>query len=130
MHNLKKSNFKYNRINSDIEKALSSIIRSEIKDPRVGLMTSIVKTETTSDLKFCKIYVSVLGTEDEKQATITALKNASGFIRYKLAHAIDIRNTPELQFILDESIEYGAMMSKRIEEVIKQDSMGGNADDQ
>ena len=116
------------RVNSDIEYALSKIIREEIKDPRVGLMTSVTKAEATTDLKECKVYISVLGTETEKNDTIKVLKNASGFIRHKLAESLNLRTTPELHFIYDDSIEYGVNMSKKIEEIVG--SMESEDDDE
>ena len=106
------------RVNSDIEFALSKIIREEVKDPRVGLMTSVTMVNATPDLKECKVYISVLGDDTQKKETMTVLKNASGFIRHKLAESLNLRTTPELRFIYDDSIEYGVNMSKKIEEIV------------
>ncbi len=115
---MNKSSHKSRRNNSDIERALSEIIRKDLKDPRIGLITSVVKTDTTKDLKECKVYISVLGDEKVKQDTFLAIKNAGGFIRYRLAHTLNLRNTPELHFILDDSIEYGVNMTKKISEIV------------
>ena len=91
----------------------------EVKDPRINPMTSVVSVEVTPDLKFAKVYISVLGDEESKQATKEGLKKASPFIRSQLAKRLNLRNTPELTFVLDQSIEYGVNMSKMIEEVTK-----------
>jgi len=107
------------RINDEIKKEVSEIIRSELKDPRVGVMTSVLRVDTTNDLKYCKIFVSVLGSEDEKKEVMEGLKNASGFIRKMIALRINLRNTPEIRFILDNSIEYSIKISKLIDEVNK-----------
>ena len=102
-------------------KELSNIVRSEIKDPRVGLMTSVVAVEVAPDLKTCKAYISVLGDEETANDTIKGLKSAEGFIRRQLAKNLNLRNTPEITFILDQSIEYGVKMSHLIDEVTKKD---------
>ncbi len=96
---------------------MSQIIREEIKDPRVHPMTSVMAVEVTPDLKFAKIFVSVLGSEEEKEKTMEGLKKSASFARGQLARRMNLRNTPELTFILDNSIEYGVTMSKRIDEV-------------
>ena len=107
------------RVSHDVQRSLSRII-SELKDPRIGLMTSVTRCEVTKDLKECKCYISVLGDEE---ATMQGLVSAKGFIRKQLASSLNLRNTPELIYVLDNSIEYGASMSKRIEEVISHDDM-------
>ncbi len=112
-----KSNNRMIRINDEIKKEVSEIIRSELKDPRIGLITSVLKVETTNDLKYCKIYVSILGDDEKKGETIEGLKNASGFIRKQIAARINLRNTPELKFILDNSLEYGFKISKIIDDI-------------
>ena len=98
---------------------LSEIIRTGIKDPRIHPMTSVVSVEVTPDLKYCRAYISVLGNENAAKATIEGLKSAEGYVRRELARRINLRNTPELKFILDQSIEYGVNMSKLIDEVTK-----------
>lgn len=98
-------------------KELSVIIRQEIKDPRIHMMTSVTAAEVAPDLKTCKAYISVLGSEKEKNDTIAGLRSAEGYIRRQLAKRLNLRNTPEIQFRLDESIEYGVNMSKLIDEV-------------
>ena len=114
---MKKNSVKNIRINSEVQREMSQIIREEIKDPRVHPMTSVMAVEVTPDLKFAKIFVSVLGSEEEKEKTMEGLKKSASFARGQLAIRMNLRNTPELTFILDNSIEYGVTMSKRIDEV-------------
>ena len=118
---MRKNSVKNTRINGEVLKELSKIIRSEIKDPRINPMTSVVSVEVAPDLKTCKAYISVLGDEKSQQDTIAGLKSAEGYIRRELARTVNLRNTPEIKFILDQSIEYGINMSKLIDEVTKKD---------
>ena len=119
---MRENSVKNTRINGEVLKELSNIIRSEIKDPRINPMTSVVAVEVAPDLKTCKAYISVLGDEKSQQDTITGLKSAEGYIRRQLARTVNLRNTPEIRFILDQSIEYGINMSKLIDEVTEHDS--------
>ncbi len=96
---------------------LSNIIRSEIKDPRIHPMTSVVSVEVAPDLKSAKAYISVLGDEKAQADTLEGLNSALGFIKRALAKNINLRNTPQITFIMDQSIEYGVRMSKLIDEV-------------
>lgn len=109
------------RINDEIKKEVSEIIRSELKDPRVATITSVIKVETTNDLKYCKIFVSVLGDEEQKKEVMEGLKNAAGFIRKQIAERINLRNTPEIKFILDDSLEYSIKISKIINDINKEE---------
>ena len=111
---MRKNSIKNTRINAEVQRELSSIIRQELKDPRIGLMTSVTAVEVAPDLKTCKAYISVLGETQSKEDTIAGLKSAVGFIRRQLAKNLNLRNTPEIRFVLDESIEYGVTMSKMI----------------
>lgn len=122
-----KNNNRITRINDEILKELSQIIRAEVKDPRIGVMTSVLRVETTQDLKFCKIHVSVLGNEEDKKSVMQGLKNANGFIRHLIAERVNLRYTPELIFKLDESVEYGVRMSKLIDDVTKADALNSTA---
>uniref|UniRef100_UPI0040574540 30S ribosome-binding factor RbfA n=1 Tax=Agathobacter sp. TaxID=2021311 RepID=UPI0040574540 len=115
---MRKNNIKNIRINEEVMRELSNIIRGEIKDPRIHPMTTVVSVEVAPDLKTAKAYISVLGDEKAQQDTIKGLKSAEGFIRRALAKSINLRNTPEIKFILDQSIEYGIAMSKKIDEVM------------
>ncbi len=110
------------RISSEMQKVISEIIREDIKDPRVPLMTSVVSANVTRDLKYAKIYVSVLGTEAEKKSAMAALKNSAGFIRHQVADKMELRCTPELTFILDESIERGSYLTSLIDDTLKKDN--------
>ncbi len=116
---MKKDSIKNTRINGEVQKALSEIIRSELKDPRIHPMTSVVLVQVTPDLKYCKAYISVLADEEKAADTIRGLKSAEGYIRTQLAKKVNLRNTPELSFVLDQSIEYGVRMSKLIDDVTK-----------
>ena len=107
------------RVNEEILKEVVEIIRNEIKDPRVSSMTTVTKVDTTNDLKHCKIYVSVLGDDKQKKDAIEGLTSASGFIRKTLASNINLRYTPNLKFVLDESAEYSIRISKLIDEANK-----------
>ena len=115
---MRKNSIKNTRINGEVQKALSEIIR-ELKDPRILPMTSVVLVQVTPDLKFCKAYVSVLANEEQAQDTIRGLKSAEGFIRTQLAKKVNLRNTPDVTFVLDQSIEYGVRMSRLIDDVTK-----------
>ena len=116
---MRKNSIKNTRINMEVQRELSQIIRSEIKDPRIHPLTSVVAVEVTPDLKYCTAYISVLGDEEAGKATIEGLRSAASFVRRELAHRVNLRNTPEIKFILDQSIEYGVNMSKLIDEVTK-----------
>lgn len=117
---MRKNSVKNRRINEEVQKTLAEIFR-EIKDPRVSPMTSVTSVEVAPDLKTCKIWISVLGSNEEEQNTMEGLESATGFIRRELAHRVNLRNTPELHFILDESIAYGIDMTKKIDEVTAKD---------
>lgn len=114
---MRKNSIKNTRINGEVLRELSTIISREIKDPRIHPMTSVVEVEVTPDLKFCKVFISVLGDKEAQEETLQGLRSASSFIRKQLARTINLRNTPELTFIMDQSIEYGVEMSKKIDEV-------------
>ena len=116
---MRKNSIKNTRINGEVQRELSRIISRKIKDPRIAPMTSVVDAVVTSDLKQCKAYISVLGDQKAKEDTLNGLRSAVGYIRRELAHSINLRNTPEITFILDDSIEYGVEMSKKIDELNK-----------
>lgn len=118
---MRKNSIKNIRINAEVQRELSNIIRREVKDPRIHSMTSVVSVEVAPDLKTCKAYISVLGTEEEAKNTLAGLKSGVGYIRNQLAKAVNLRNTPEITFILDQSIEYGVNMSRLINEVTVSD---------
>lgn len=116
---MRKNSVKNTRINGEVQRVLAEIIRGEIKDPRIAPMTSVVAVEVAPDLKTCKAWISVLGDEKAQADTLAGLKSAEGYIRNQLARTINLRNTPQITFIMDQSIAYGVNMSKLIDEVNK-----------
>ena len=116
---MRKNSIKNTRVNAEVQRELSNILRGGIKDPRVAPMTSVVAVEEAPDLKTCKAYISVLGDEKMQQDNIKGLQSAEGHIRHELARTINMRNTPEIRFIIDQSIEYGVNISRKIEEVTR-----------
>lgn len=118
---MRRTSIKNTRINGEVQKELSRIISHEIKDPRIHAMTSVTHVMVTPDLKECKAYISVLGDDQAKEDTLAGLKSASGYIRKELARSINLRNTPEITFYIDESIEYAINMSKKIDDVLSHD---------
>lgn len=117
---MRKRSIKNTRVNTEVQRELSNIIRGGIKDPRVAPWTSVVAVEVAPDLKTCKAYISVLGDEKAQADTLEGLQSAEGYIRRGLARTLNMRNTPEIRFILDQSIEYGVNMSRKIDEVTKE----------
>jgi ribosome-binding factor A len=116
--NLRKNSIKNTRINTEVQRVLAQIIRGEIKDPRISPLTSVVAVEVAPDLKTCKAYISVLGDEQAQADTLAGLNSAEGFIKSRLAKVVNLRNTPQLHFVIDQSIAYGVDMSRKIDEVI------------
>lgn len=116
---MRKNSIKNTRVNAEVQRELSNILRGGIKDPRVAPMTSVVAVEVAPDLKTCKAYISVLGDEKAQTETIKGLQSAEGYIRHELARNMNMRNTPEIRFVLDQSIEYGVNMSRKIDEVTR-----------
>jgi ribosome-binding factor A len=114
---MRKRSIKNIRINSEVQRELGNIIRGEVKDPRISPMTTVVATEVTPDLKYCRAYISVLGDEETAENTMAGLKSAVGYIRSRLAQSINLRNTPEITFVLDQSIEYGVRLTRLIDDV-------------
>ena len=125
---MKRTSIKNTRINGEVQKELSRIINYEIKDPRIHAMTSVTQVMVTPDLKECKAYISVLGDEQAQADTLAGLRSATGFIRRELARSINLRNTPEITFYMDQSIEYAINMSKKIDDVMS--SQEGNEEEE
>ena len=119
---MRKNSVKNTRVNGEVMRVLAEVIRSEIKDPRINPMTSVVAVEVAPDLKTCKAWISVLGNEESQKDTLAGLKSSEGYIRNQLARKINLRNTPEIRFIIDQSIEYGVNMSRMIDEVNRADN--------
>ena len=118
---MRKNSIKNTRVNGEVQKELSVIIRDEIKDPRISPWTSVVDVPVAPDLKTCKVWISVLGSEEDRDNTAKGLKSAAPYIRRELAHRLNLRNTPEINFVMDQSIEYGVNMTHKIDEVIAKD---------
>ena len=119
---MRKNSMKNTRINGEVQKELAEIIRVEIKDPRISPLTSVISVEVAPDLKTCKAWISVYGDDHVAEDTLAGLRSAEGYIRRELARRINLRNTPEIRFIVDQSIAYGVKMSKLIDEVAKSDA--------
>ncbi len=115
---MRKNSLKNTRINGEVQKVLAQIIHGGIKDPRIHPFTSVVAVSVSPDLKTCKAWISVLGDDKAAQDTLEGLKSATGYIRRELAREINLRNTPEITFVMDQSIAYGVNMSKKIDEVM------------
>ncbi len=112
------ANHHIDRINDDIRRVLAEKLR-QVKDPRIlqpGAMLTVTHTDTTNDLRHCKVYVSVLGTFDEKDM-MKGLRSVSGYLRRELGHSLDLRYTPELTFLLDDSIAHGAYINRLINDL-------------
>ena len=126
---MRKNSIKNTRVNAEVQHELANLIREGIKDPRIHPMTSVTGVEVAPDLKTCRAYISVLGDDEAKKNTIAGLKNAEGYIPRQLAKSINLRNTPEIRFILDESIEYGVTMSKLIDQVTRKEEVQEDGED-
>jgi len=109
---MRKNSIKNTRVNAEVQRELSNILRGGIKDPRVAPLTSVVAVEVAPDLKTCKAYISVLGDKKAQEDTIKGLQSAEGYIRRELARTVNMRNTPQITFIVDQSIEYGISARK------------------
>lgn len=105
------------RIEEEYKKELSQIIGYELKNPNVTGLISVTKVKVTNDLKYAKVYVSILNSKNVKE-TLTGLKKSSGFIRSELAKRVNLRNTPELIIELDDSLEYGARIDTILKEIM------------
>ncbi len=119
---MRKNSQKNSRVNARVQQVLAEIIRGRIHDPRISPMTTVVSVQVAPDLKTCKAYISVLGSEKEQQKTMEGLGSALGFIRRELASSLNLRNTPEITFIPDQSIGYGVDMIHKIETIAQEDA--------
>lgn len=114
---MKKGSIKNTRMNAEVRKEIQSVVMNGLKDPRVSPLTSITDAKVTPDLKYCTVYVSVLGGEQELEETLEGLRRASGYLRSELARTVNLRITPELRFVPDRSLEYGAHIDSILEEL-------------
>ncbi|MCR5100992.1 MAG: 30S ribosome-binding factor RbfA [Butyrivibrio sp.] len=123
---MRKNSIKNIRINGEVQKVISEALRFS-KDPRISPMTSVMDVEVAPDLKTCKVWVSVFGDDEDRKRTEEGLKSATGYVRSTLAKQLNLRNTPEIRFIMDDSIEYAINMSKKIDEVAAADAKAREA---
>ena len=123
---MRKNSIKNIRINGEVMRVISEAIRFS-KDPRISPMTSVMEVEVAPDLKTCKVWVSVLGDDMDRKKTMEGLQSATGYIRSTIAKEINLRNTPTLKFIMDDSIEYAINMSKKLDEVTAADAKAQEA---
>lgn len=115
---LQKNSNRMNRIDEELKKEISNIVSFELENSKITGMVSVTKVKTTPDLRYARVYVSILNSKNKKE-TLVGLKQASGFIRSQIANRINLRVTPELVFELDESLEYGAKIDSIIENIAK-----------
>ncbi len=116
------------RVGEQIKKEVSQIIQSELKDPRFTGFLSVTDVEVTRDLGFARIYVSIYGSESEKQLTLKALESALGFVRSEIGKRIRLRHVPEISFHLDQSIEYGAHITEILNDLKEKEKRGEDSD--
>lgn len=113
------SNHKINRINADAQKEIAEILRS-LKDPRIPELTSVIGVQVTNDLRYAKVYVSIYGSPEEKNQALKGLNSAAGYVRRELSSRLNLRYTPELTFVADDSIAYGAHISEILRNINKE----------
>ena len=112
------ANFKVQRLNEDVKRELTDILRS-VKDPRVDKLLTVVKVDLSGDYSYCKVYVSSLEGMERTRESVKGLESAAGYIRRELCLRVKMRRSPELHFVADDSIEYGAEISKKLNDLIK-----------
>ncbi|MDO5557475.1 MAG: 30S ribosome-binding factor RbfA [Clostridia bacterium] len=116
---MQKNNNRLNRIDEELKKEISNIISYELKEPNVTGLISVTKVKTTPDFKFAKVYVSILNSKNTKK-TMDGLRKSAGFIRTQVAKKVNLRITPQINFELDDSMEYG----EKIEAILKDINKG------
>ena len=116
------------RVEENLKRLLSDLVRREVKDPRVGLVT-ITAVEVSRDLTHARVFVTPFAGQGDAEGMLQALRHAAGFLRHELRHALRLRVTPELDFRLDESIERGARVSALISEAVASDERRHQPDD-
>lgn len=110
------ANFKTSRTAEDIKREMTAILR-ELKDPRIDPMLTVVRTELSGDMSYCKIYVSSFGGIEKSRESVKGLTSGSGFIKRELFHRLKLRKCPELKFIADDSIEHSAEINRKLKEL-------------
>lgn len=111
------ANFKMQRLGEDVRRELTDIFRS-IKDPRVDPLLSIVKIDLSGDQSYCKVYVSSMGGLDKAKESVKGLESGAGYIRRELSMRVEMRRSPELRFVADDSIEYSAEIARKLDELL------------
>jgi ribosome-binding factor A len=111
------ANYRSGRINEEIKREISDIIRNEVRDPRLTAMISVTRVDVTKDLRYAKVFVSVFGSEEEKKNSLSALRNSAGFLRREVGHRVNLRFTPEITIELDTSIEHGMHINALLETI-------------
>lgn len=120
------NNKRISRISEEVKRAISEIIRTELKDPRISELTSISHVDVTNDLSYAKVYVTVLGNDEDRDKAVEGLNSAKGFIKKELGKKVKLRIMPELIFINDDSIERALEISRLIDEVNNEDKWFSN----
>ena len=118
---MRRGSIKNNRINGEVMRVIAEAIRQS-KDPRIAPLTSVTDVQVAPDLKTCKVWISVLGEEEDAARTMEGLRHATGYIRSVLADKLNMRRTPELTFYQDDSAAYAIEITKKIDRVIEEDS--------
>lgn len=113
-----KNNNRLGRIDEEFKKEMSSIISYDLKEPKVTGLVSVTRVKVTPDLRYAKVWVSILNAKNTEE-TLEGLKKSAGFIRTELAKRINLRYTPELSFVVDDSLEYGAKIDSILKDIIK-----------
>lgn len=113
-----KNNNRLGRIDEEFKKEMSSIISYDLKEPKVTGLVSVTRVKVTPDLRYAKVWVSILNAKSVEE-TLEGLKKSAGFIRAELAKRINLRYTPELSFVIDDSLEYGAKIDSILKDIIK-----------
>lgn len=114
---MNKNSNRLGRIDEELKKEISNIISYDLKNPNITGMISVTKAKITPDLKYAQVYVSILNSKNTKE-TLAALKKSSGFVRTEVAKRVNLRTTPEIIFVLDDSIEYGERIDKILKEIL------------
>lgn len=109
------------RVGDEMQKAISDILRNEVKDPRIPLMTSVLEVRMSHDLSHATVYLSVMADEKEKQDFREAIAGAAGFIKREVSHRVKLRMSPEMHYVFDDSIEKGMQLMKLIDDTVKED---------
>ena len=115
------------RVNVLLQREISRVLASELKDPRLPTIVSVTRVDTSRDLSRARVYVSVLGDQDDKSNAMRALKSAAGFIRKNMRSSLELRNLPAVEFRLDETIELGAEVSNIISQVASEQEAGDDS---